>query len=98
MWCRDGTDAPTTGGRQTASRPASPIHQVVGKPTLAVRTLTRPRSHLLLSTVRDSRAVTAEWAEDYNSERPHDSLGGRPPKTFMPGPETTRESSYELSR
>jgi putative transposase len=42
-------------------------------------------------------AVTEEWLEDYNSERPHDSLGSVPPRTFLPRPNQVRESSFELS-
>lgn len=42
-------------------------------------------------------AVTEEWLEDYNSERPHDSLGSAPPRTFLPRPNRARESSVELS-
>jgi putative transposase len=42
-------------------------------------------------------AITEEWLEDYNSERPHDSLGQVPPRTFLPRPYQPRESSFELS-
>ena len=45
---------------------------------------------------RTSRAVTDEWLEDYNSERPHDSLGRVPPRTFLPRPGQALESSYQL--
>jgi putative transposase len=49
-------------------------------------------------SIEEVRAVTDEWLEDYNSERPHDSLGRVPPRTFMPRPVPTLESSYQLSR
>jgi putative transposase len=52
----------------------------------------------VFESIEEVRAVTAEWVQDYNSERPHDSLGGRPPKTFMPRLQTRDESSSELSR
>jgi putative transposase len=52
----------------------------------------------VFESVEEVRGVTEEWIEDYNSERPHDSLGGLPPRTFMPRPDTPRESSYQLSR
>ena len=52
----------------------------------------------VFGSVEEVRQVTAEWIEDYNSERPHDSLGGLPPRTFMPRPATSRESSYQVSR
>jgi len=29
-------------------------------------------------------AVTEEWLEDYNGERPYDSLGNAPPRSFLP--------------
>jgi putative transposase len=49
-------------------------------------------------SVEEVRRVTEEWIEDYNSERPHDSLGRVPPRTFMPRPQPADESSYQLSR
>lgn len=51
----------------------------------------------VFASVEEVRAVTEEWMEDYNSERPHDSLGGLPPKTFMPRLQPASESSSELS-
>jgi putative transposase len=52
----------------------------------------------VFESVEEVRSVTEEWIEDYNTERPHDSLGGLPPRTFMPRLETRRESGYQLSR
>ena len=43
------------------------------------------------------RAVTEEWLEDYNSERPHESLGEVPPREFLPRRESARESTFNLS-
>lgn len=51
----------------------------------------------VFGSVDEVREVTAEWLDDYNHERPHDSLGRVPPRTFLPRPRVPRESSYELS-
>jgi putative transposase len=51
----------------------------------------------LFGHIEEVREVTGVWLEDYNSERPHDSLGRVPPRTFMPRLDPARESSYELS-
>jgi len=48
-------------------------------------------------TIEEVRVVTEEWLEDYNSERPHDSLGGLSPRSFMPRPMAVGESSSEWS-
>jgi len=47
----------------------------------------------LFDSIDDVRSVTEEWLEDYNSERPHDSLGQVPPRSFLPRPEQPPESS-----
>lgn len=51
----------------------------------------------VFATIAEVQAVTAEWIEDYNNERPHDSLGGLPPLTFMPRHQPASESSSGLS-
>ena len=51
----------------------------------------------VFDSIEEVRLVTEEWLEDYNSERPHDSLGRVPPLTFMPRSERPRESSYQVS-
>jgi putative transposase len=51
----------------------------------------------VFGSIDEVRAVTDEWLEDYNSERPHDSLGRMPPRTFMPRVALARESSSQLS-
>jgi putative transposase len=38
----------------------------------------------VFGSISEVRLVTEEWLEDYNRERPHDSLGGVPPLTFLP--------------
>ena len=51
----------------------------------------------MFSSLEEVRTVTEEWIEDYNTERPHDSLGRVPPLTFLPRPTSTREYSFNLS-
>jgi putative transposase len=51
----------------------------------------------LFASLADVRAETEAWLTIYNTERPHDSLGDLPPLTFLPGPTTPAQSSYELS-
>lgn len=51
----------------------------------------------VFGSIDEVREATDEWLDDYNHERPHDSLGHVPPRTFMPRPHVPRESSYELS-
>jgi putative transposase len=51
----------------------------------------------VFGSIEEVRTVTEEWLDDYNNERPHDSLGKVPPRTFLPRPELPRESSYQVS-
>ena len=51
----------------------------------------------LFSSVEEVQAISDEWLEDYNTERPHDSLGRVPPRTFLPRSNQPRESSFNLS-
>lgn len=51
----------------------------------------------VFDSIEEVRAITDEWLEDYNCERPHDSLGRVPPLSFLPRPEQPQESSYQLS-
>ena len=51
----------------------------------------------VFSSLGEIRRVTEEWIEDYNTARPHDSLGRVPPLTFLPRPTSTREYSFNLS-
>jgi putative transposase len=51
----------------------------------------------VFATLEEVRAVTDEWLDDYNTERPHDSLGGLSPQTFMPRHQPAGESSSGLS-
>lgn len=40
----------------------------------------------IFTSLVEVRQVTEEWLTIYNTERPHDSLGGVPPCTFIPRP------------
>lgn len=51
----------------------------------------------VFGSIDEVTAVTDEWLEDYNTARPHDSLGQVPPRTFLPRSNPTRESSFDLS-
>ena len=51
----------------------------------------------VFESISEVRAVTEEWLEDYNSERPHDSLGRVPPLTFLPRHEPARKYTFERS-
>lgn len=43
------------------------------------------------------RAITEEWLQLYNEERPHRALGGVPPRAFTPTTPKPGNSSFELS-
>lgn len=51
----------------------------------------------VFDSIEQVQRVTDEWLDDYNRERPHDSLGRVPPRTFLPRTEPAVESSYQLS-
>jgi len=51
----------------------------------------------VFSSLEEVRVATEEWLKDYNTERPHDSLGRVPPLTFLPRPTSIREYSFNLS-
>ena len=36
----------------------------------------------LFDTIEELRAVTQQWADDYNNHRPHDALNGMPPRVY----------------
>jgi putative transposase len=36
----------------------------------------------MFDNIDDVREITADWIADYNSQRPHDALGGLSPKMY----------------
>lgn len=48
-------------------------------------------------SLAEVRTETEAWLLTYNLRRPHDSLGGVPPLTFLPRHHPAPESSYQLS-
>ena len=51
----------------------------------------------LCDSIAELRALTDTWLRIYNSERPHDSLGRKPPLEFLPRPSSGGASTYQLS-
>lgn len=51
----------------------------------------------VFGSLDEVRLATREWLKDYNTERPHDSLGRVPPLTFLPRETSLREYAFELS-
>jgi putative transposase len=51
----------------------------------------------VFASLAQVRAETESWLTTYNTERPHDSLGGVPPLTYLPRPTPPPQSSYDLS-
>ena len=51
----------------------------------------------LFGSVDEVQTISDKWLEAYNTERPHDSLGRVPPRTFLPRSNQPRESSLNLS-
>jgi len=49
----------------------------------------------LFDSLVQVRQITESWLQEYNQERPHDSLGCVPPLTFMPR-KTGEESALAL--
>jgi len=48
-------------------------------------------------SLEEVRAVTEEWIADYNTKRPHDSLGRVPPLTFLPRRSSAGQSLVAVS-
>lgn len=51
----------------------------------------------LFESIAELRALTIQWLEIYNRERPHDSLGRVPPLIFLPRPSSAAQSPLEWS-
>jgi putative transposase len=51
----------------------------------------------VLASLAQGRAETTRWLTTYNTERPHDSLGGGRPLTLLPRPSAPSLSDHPLS-
>lgn len=51
----------------------------------------------LFNTIREVQHITEQWVADYNSYRPHESLGNLPPTVFLPRPYNPDLSTFKLS-
>jgi putative transposase len=51
----------------------------------------------LFRSIEQVQHITEEWLCDYNEQRPHEALGGLPPRQFLSRLTTATNSSYPLS-
>ncbi len=51
----------------------------------------------LFKTIEQVQHITEEWLREYNEQRPHDALGGVPPRQFLPRLTTAASSRNQLS-
>ena len=51
----------------------------------------------LFESLAEVCTVTARWLVTHNQERPHVSLGGVPPLTFLPRPIPSVQSPLQMS-
>lgn len=51
----------------------------------------------VFKSIEQVEHITEDWLRIYNEQRPHDALGGLPPKQFLPRLTTAADSSYRLS-
>ena len=51
----------------------------------------------LFKSIEQVQQITEEWLREYNEQRPHDALGGIPPRQFLPRLTTAANSSNQLS-
>ena len=82
----------------------APRHIQPGKPdqNAFIERFNRSYRHDVLDayvfgSIEEVVRVTEEWLHDYNTERPHDSLGWVPPRTYLPRAITPPESGYQVS-
>jgi putative transposase len=50
----------------------------------------------LFETIEDVQALSDEWLQIYNEERPHDALGNVPPVHYLPRPRKVEKSTYRV--
>ena len=50
----------------------------------------------VFATLAEVRALTTDWLDRYNTQRPHDSLGHVPPLTYRPRPTALPQSILKL--
>jgi len=51
----------------------------------------------LFKSIEQVQHITEDWLLDYNERRPHDALGGLPPRQFLPRITTAADSSSGMS-
>ena len=51
----------------------------------------------VFKSIEQVQHITEDWLRVYNERRPHDALGGLPPKQFLPRLTTAADSSNRLS-
>lgn len=51
----------------------------------------------VFKTIEQVQHITEDWLRVYNEQRPHDALGGLPPRQFLPRLTTAADSSNRLS-
>ncbi|ARN23655.1 transposase [Piscinibacter gummiphilus] len=51
----------------------------------------------LFHSIQQVQHITEEWLLDYNEHRPHDALGGLPPRKFLPRLTTAADSRNGMS-
>ena len=51
----------------------------------------------VFKSIEQVQHITEDWLRVYNEQRPHDALGGLPPKQFLPRLTTAADSSNRLS-
>jgi putative transposase len=51
----------------------------------------------LFGSIEHVKTITDEWLTQYNEYRPHDALGGVPPRQFMPRLDTQPAANYSFA-
>ena len=50
----------------------------------------------LFERIEEVQRLTDQWLLDYNDYRPHDSLAGVPPTSYMPRPTASEPSTFQV--